>query len=433
MVPRGDIALVASSLVLTAKQVVRRRGGQLLLDRVSLSVGPRSRIGVVGPNGIGKSTLLRVLAGLEPPDEGVVERSPASLTVGYLAQEPDAMPGEPLRAYLARRTGVATAEADLDRLTARLGTDNSAVDDYTEALERFVALGGDDFEARAASVVAGLGLPADRFDMAVTDLSGGQAARAGLAAILLARFDVFLLDEPTNDLDFAGLDRLERFLEGLQGGVVVVSHDRAFLDRTVERIVELEEETHRAVEYAGAWSEYVAARALARGQQEEVYRKYVEERQQLTERIRTQRSWSERGIRTAGKRPRDHDKAQQGFFANRTEQQASQGAGIGAAPGPPGGRRQALGGLAAPSGPFPAHGAAGTWWPASSRRPSGGGPSSSARSTWKSAGRTGWPCWGRTAGASPRCCGPCWAIWRWPRGPGTSGLVSPSGWSTNGE
>jgi ATPase subunit of ABC transporter with duplicated ATPase domains len=308
--------------VLTAKQLVRHRGGQLVLNRVSLSVGPRSRVGVVGPNGIGKSTLLRILAGLEAPDEGAVERSPASLTVGYLAQVPDAARTEPLRRYLARRTGVAAAEADLERLTDALGDDAAALDDYSEALERFVALGGSDFDARAAAVAADLGLPADRFDVAVGELSGGQAARARLAAILLARFDVFLLDEPTNDLDFAGLERLERFLGQLPGGVVVVSHDRAFLDRSVDRMIELEEESHRAVDYAGGWSEYVAARALARSQQEEAYRKYVDERRLLTERIRTQRAWSETGIRTAKKRPRDHDKAQRGFFANRTEKQA---------------------------------------------------------------------------------------------------------------
>jgi ATPase subunit of ABC transporter with duplicated ATPase domains len=279
-------------------------------------------MGVVGPNGIGKSTLLRILAGLEAADGGSVERSPASLTVGYLAQEADAAPGEALRPYLARRTGVAAAEADLDRLAAALAGDPALVDEYSEALDRFVALGGGDFDARAASVAADLGLPGDRFDVALGDLSGGQAARARLAAVLLARFDVFLLDEPTNDLDFAGLDRLERFVQGLPGAVVVVSHDRAFLDRTVDRIVELEEESHQAVEFAGGWSEYVAARALARAQQEEAYRRYVDERRALTERIRTQRSWSEHGIRTAKKRPRDHDKAQRGFFANRTERQA---------------------------------------------------------------------------------------------------------------
>jgi ATPase subunit of ABC transporter with duplicated ATPase domains len=309
--------------VLIAKQLTKAIGGQLLVDGVSLTVGPQSRIGVVGPNGIGKSTLLRILVGLDQPDTGVVERSPATLTVGYLAQEPDAAAGESLRHYLARRAGVAAAEAELDRLTAALAKDESKVDEYGDALDRFLALGGADFEARAATVCADLGLPADRIDLAVGDLSGGQAARAGLAAILLARFDVFLLDEPTNDLDFAGLDRLERFLAGVAGGVVVVSHDRAFLDRSVNRIIELQEQSHRAVEYAGAWSEYVAARALARGQQDEAYKKYTEERRQLTERVRTQRSWAEEGVRKAKKRPKDNDKMQQGFFNNRTEHQAA--------------------------------------------------------------------------------------------------------------
>jgi ATPase subunit of ABC transporter with duplicated ATPase domains len=295
----------------------------MILDDVSILVGPRTRTGLVGPNGIGKTTLLRVLAGLETPDRGTVERAPATLTVGYLPQEPDARVGETLRAYLARRTGVAGAAADLDRLTEALATDPSQVDAYTEALERFLALGGDDLDARAAQTSADLGLPPDRLDVEVGALSGGQAARAALAAILLSRFDVFLLDEPTNNLDFAGLDRLEMFLDALPGGVIVVSHDRAFLDRTVTRIVELQEESHRAVEYAGGWSDYVAARELARGQQYEAFDRYQADKRALTERIRTQREWSDAGVAKQKKRPRDHDKAQQGFFKDRTEKQAA--------------------------------------------------------------------------------------------------------------
>jgi len=309
--------------VLTAKDVTKSRGRRKILDRVSLSVGPLSRIGVVGPNGIGKSTLLRILAGLEEPDSGIVERSPADLKVGYLLQEPDGEPGEVLRTYLARRTGVGEAEAELDRLTAALATDPDRVDAYSASLDRFLALGGDDFDARAGAVCADLGLPPDRLGVPVRELSGGQAARAGLAAILLARFDVFALDEPTNDLDFAGLDRLEGFLAGLPGAVVVVSHDRAFLDRSVTRIVEISEESNRAQEYAGGWSEYIERRALARSQQEEAYRHYVDEKRRLAGRVRTQRSWSEQGVRAARKRPRDNDKAQRGFFVNRTEKQAA--------------------------------------------------------------------------------------------------------------
>ena len=309
--------------MLTARQLTRYHGSALVLDRVSLTVGPGSRIGIVGPNGIGKTTLLRLLAGLDQPDAGVVERAPVTLTVGYLPQETDARPGETLSAYLARRTGVGPASDELDRLTRRLEHDPSAVDDYTVALERFLALGGDDLAARAAVICRDVGLPADRMEVPVGALSGGQAARAALAAILLARFDVFLLDEPTNNLDFAGLARLERFLEELSGGVVVVSHDRAFLDRAVSRIVEIQEEHHTAVEYAGGWSDYVAARELARSQQYQAYESFAGERARLAERLRTQRSWSEQGSAALKRKPKDNDKAQRGFFVNRTEKQAS--------------------------------------------------------------------------------------------------------------
>jgi ATPase subunit of ABC transporter with duplicated ATPase domains len=308
--------------VLTAKDVTVHRGGQVVLDRVSLSVGPEARLGIVGPNGVGKSTLLRVLAGGYRPDTGTVERSPASLRVGYLSQEADAQPGEPVLAYLARRTGVSAAAAELDRLTAALAEEPALVADYSEALDRFLALGGDDFESRAAAVAADIGLPAERLHLPVSELSGGQAARAGLAAVLLARFDVFLLDEPTNDLDFAGLDQLEGFVRRVNAAVVVVSHDRAFLDRVVERTIELDEHHHTAVEYAGGWSEYIERRALARSQQTQAYTEWAAQRERLRQRIRTQRSWSETGVRKAARRPKDHDKAQRGFFTNRTEKQA---------------------------------------------------------------------------------------------------------------
>ena len=309
--------------MLTARRLSKSFGTSVVLTEVDVSIGPRSRLGLVGPNGIGKSTLLRILAGLEAPDEGTVERSPRTIEVGWLPQEVEGTPGETLRGYLARRTGVAEAERDLDHWTELLGTDpDDAIEPYTEALERFMALGGDDLDARAGEVCADVGLPADRLDVEMTDLSGGQQARAALAAILLSRFDVFLLDEPTNNLDFAGLDRLERFLEGLPGGVIVVSHDRAFLDRTVTRVLELQEESHRAVEYAGGWSDYIAQRELARSQQYEAFDRFKAEKARLTDRIKEQRQWAVSGV-AKEKKKGEGDKMARDFRINRTEKQAS--------------------------------------------------------------------------------------------------------------
>jgi ATPase subunit of ABC transporter with duplicated ATPase domains len=211
---------------LAATEVTITKGSALVLERVSITVTTAARIGVVGPNGRGKSTLLRLLAGLDPPGGGTVSRTPPGLRVGYLAQERDLDPVESVGEYLARRTG-------------------------------------DEIDWRAAKTLArvGLDIPLDRL---TGSLSGGQRARLALASILLARFDVYLLDKPTNDLDFAGLELLERFVASVDAGVVVVSHDRAFLDRTVSRIVELEAGTQRVHEFAGAWNAYEAGREQAR-------------------------------------------------------------------------------------------------------------------------------------------------------------------------
>ena len=222
----------------TLAGVTKGFGAHVVLDDVTLTVGPRSRLGLVGPNGVGKSTLLRILAGLDEPDAGAVTRAPSTLAAGYLPQEPDARPGETLHAYLARRTGVADAERELQQASAHLAAGGTG-DAYAPALDRFLHLGGGDLEARARTVCADLGLPV-QLERPLAAMSGGERARAALAAILLARFDLFVLDEPTNDLDFDGLERLERFLDGLDAGLVVVSHDRAFLDRTVTRIAEID-------------------------------------------------------------------------------------------------------------------------------------------------------------------------------------------------
>jgi ATPase subunit of ABC transporter with duplicated ATPase domains len=298
--------LQRSSGTLAAANITKRHPAQLALSDVTLVVPPRSRIGLVGPNGAGKSTLLRILGGLEEPDAGTVRRLPADLSVGYLPQERDADSAESLGAYLARRTGVAAAAFEMDELAGRLDEDPRLAERHAESLERFLLLGGGDLDARARTVCAEVGLNAP-LDAPLGALSGGEGARAQLAAVLLARFDVFLLDEPTNDLDFAGLDRLERFFLNLPGSIVVVSHDRHFLDRTVERIVELDEWTHRASEFAGGWSAYEQARAQALRRQAEAYGVYEGEKARLEEQFRRMQQWEERGYGQGRKKKKTKD------------------------------------------------------------------------------------------------------------------------------
>jgi ATPase subunit of ABC transporter with duplicated ATPase domains len=280
---------------LLARNVSIALGPNVVLRDVSLTVGPRARIGLLGPNGVGKSTLLRALAGLVAPDEGSVIRAPADATVGYLEQEPLAGSEETLLGMLERRTGVAAARATMERFASTMGEDLDAIERYTNAVARFGALGGYDLEGRAGRAIAEIGLPEDALGRPVRTLSGGQRARAALAAITLSRADALLLDEPTNDLDLDGLARLESFLSTFPGGAVVVSHDRAFLDASVDRFVELDPFTHAATEFAGTWSEYERMRELRRERQREEHDRTRAERERLLAQARAMRNESAHG------------------------------------------------------------------------------------------------------------------------------------------
>ncbi|HEY2812986.1 MAG TPA: ABC-F family ATP-binding cassette domain-containing protein [Acidimicrobiales bacterium] len=312
------------SATLVARGIHVSFGDHLVLDGVDLVVAPADRIGLVAPNGTGKSTLLQVLAGLHVPDAGSVALAPPAATVGYLPQEPERRPRETVRSFLARRTGVTAAQLELDQATAAVAHAELDADHrYDLALSRWLGLGAADLDSRIGPVWADLGQPAGLLDQDMTTLSGGEAARTSVAAILLAQFDVFLLDEPTNDLDFAGLDRLERFFDALAGGTVVVSHDRTFLERTITSVLELDERSHRTSRFEGGWSAYLDERATARRHAETAYDDYLEKRRGLEDRAREQRQWAVQGARKITKRPKDNDKAQRDFFLNRTEKQAA--------------------------------------------------------------------------------------------------------------
>ncbi|MBE2315952.1 ABC-F family ATP-binding cassette domain-containing protein [Solirubrobacter sp. CPCC 204708] len=302
---------------LIARDVSKAHGAATILAGVSVTVAPGDVLGVVGPNGAGKSTLLRLLAGVDAPDAGDVRLTTG--TAGYLPQEPDRRPGEKLQDYLARRTGVAAGEARMEKAAADLASGGGG-EDYSEALEAWLALGGADLEQRAETVLRDLGLDPALLDLETVALSGGQAARASLAAILLSRFDVLLLDEPTNDLDFDGLARLERFVAERPGGAVIVSHDRAFLDRTVTRVLEIDEIAHTAAEYGGGWAGYLELRATAARHEKERFDAYSAQRDRLTQRVNRQRQWSETGVKKA--KGSDPDKSLVARRAERSEKQA---------------------------------------------------------------------------------------------------------------
>jgi ATPase subunit of ABC transporter with duplicated ATPase domains len=315
---------IPTPATLAARHVSHERGGRAVLDDVSLSVNPDTCLGVVGPNGVGKSTLLQILAGRVVPTGGDVRVDPPTATVGYLSQEHVIIDGETVRAALYRRTGVATAEAELTAAAEAIGGGGSEAERrYTAALSRYESLAAGHFEARLVNALVQVGLEPAVADRSSSELSGGQEARLALAGILLARFDIVLLDEPTNDLDFEGLRLLEDLVARREGGMVLVSHDRAFLDGTVTEVLELDEHTRRGRLYGGGWSGYRAERESDRAHAAEAYAVYEAKRSDLRRRAQRERQWATSGVSREKKNPRDNDKAQRDFRINRTERLAA--------------------------------------------------------------------------------------------------------------
>jgi ATPase subunit of ABC transporter with duplicated ATPase domains len=270
-----------------------------LFDAVSFVLGDGDRVGLVGPNGSGKSTLLRILAGVAKPDGGTVQTD-AGERVGYLAQQPPD-PSLAVGEHLARSAG------DLYLIDRRLRAleqamalgQHDAIDEYGRLQERFAALDGWLFRDTVDEVRRHVGI--DHLDdaTALAELSGGQAARVMLAGVLLSRPTVLLLDEPTNHLDLDGIRWLEEWLSRFNGAVLVVTHDRRFLDRTVASIFELDPVSHGLEHYEGGYTAYREQRERRFQRRLEEHRAQERYRKRLEADIASTRDQAQRSERTA--------------------------------------------------------------------------------------------------------------------------------------
>jgi len=249
--------------VLWASSLAKSYPPRRLFTDVSMQLAPGRRVALVGGNGIGKTTLLEILAGINEPDEGEVHRQ-SGLTLGYLPQELDEITdGTVLEATLAGAGDITAMTAELRSLEARLAdVDATDHDDvlarYGELEAHFRQIGGYGFEAEAHRVLAGLGFAADDAQRPVAQLSGGWRMRVALAQLLLAKPDVLLADEPTNHLDVDSVAWLEDQLAAWEGGLLFVSHDRDFIDAVANRVIEMDGTT--AHEHVGGFAEFVVAR-----------------------------------------------------------------------------------------------------------------------------------------------------------------------------
>ena len=315
---------MAASLI--ARSLTISRGPHLLVVDADLTLAPGVRMGLVGRNGVGKSTLLLALSGQLDPDSGSVDLAPREATVGLLAQEPERSSRETVRRFIDRRTGVLDAQRALDEATEDLAQGQPRADDrYSSALDRWLGLGAADLDARIAVTATDLGIAERLLDQPTASLSGGEAARCALASVMLSRYDILLLDEPTNDLDADGLDRLESWVLALDAPLVVVSHDRTFLERTITEVAEIDEFTHRVSVFAGGWAAFRSERELARVHARRRFDTYDEKRRQLRRRAQREREWAAQG-RARARRTDEPDKNIRQFKLDQTEQLAGRAA-----------------------------------------------------------------------------------------------------------
>ena len=272
--------------------VSKTYGDDIVLRDVSFVVNPGERVALVGPNGCGKTTLLRIIIGQEQSDAGEVHFTPTDVRLGYLAQalgfEPTATVGDVMR---EGAEGLCEVERLLQTLAEQIAAAAEdklprLMDEYADALARFEAAGGYSKSHDVNTVLAGLGLDAVDQSTPVAILSGGQKTRLGLARVLMKRPEILLLDEPTNHLDIEALEWLESFLANYTGAILIVSHDRTILNRTVETILELDGVTRTVTAYPGNYSDYLEAKERERAAQWAAYKGQQEQIAQMERAVR---------------------------------------------------------------------------------------------------------------------------------------------------
>lgn len=251
-------------MIALADKISKSFGGRVLYSNATLQLNAGERWALVGPNGAGKTTLLKIIMGLESADEGTITFA-KDATLGYLEQETELMGDRTaLNEVIESAHEIKQWERKVNDLSIKIAdtpegaTLNRYLEDYAHAMERFERLGGYELESRARQILAGLGFPVEDFDKPAKEFSGGWQMRISLSKLLLRRPDVLLLDEPTNHLDLESVQWLERFLSSYDGTVLLVSHDRSFMDACVTHVAALE--NRMLVTYTGNYSGYLHQR-----------------------------------------------------------------------------------------------------------------------------------------------------------------------------
>ena len=299
--------------MLTAHHLHKTYGIQPILQDISFNISHSERVGLIGPNGCGKTTLMRILAGLEQPDAGTVDSTRPNLRLGYLAQGMDFNEDQTLQSALnlasVSQADLASEIASLASALASNPNDSTLHVQYDSALHQLTAIGN-----QPSAILGPLRLANFPLDIPIKHLSGGQKTRLMLARVLLEEPHLLLLDEPTKHLDIEMLEWLEDFLNRFQGAALIVSHDRAFLDNTITSILELDPSTHELKSYTGNYADYLEQKLSEYEKQVQAYQDQQDELAQLRPAASYIRSLTR--MKKGGKAD-SGDKFARGFFGNR--------------------------------------------------------------------------------------------------------------------
>src|SRR5581483_9718866 len=299
-------------MLVTVRNLTKAYGAIHVLGAISFVINSSDRVGIVGSNGVGKSTLLKILIGEEELDSGSFVYAP-STEVGYLPQTTPEFYGRTMQDLILASIGnLRQLEERMRQIEARMTMAGVAGDEeltalleeYGQVSTKFQDRGGYELDYKIDTILEGLHIAYLPRTQEVQTLSGGEKARLGLATLLLRSPDVLLLDEPTNHLDFASMAWLENYLSHYNGAMLMVSHDRQFLNRAVNQIYEISEYNHNLKRYEGNYDAYVLAKAAERAKWEEDYARQQEEMQELRKRIRV----NARQVGHSYRAPRDNDK-----------------------------------------------------------------------------------------------------------------------------
>src|SRR5215471_6581873 len=311
--------------MLAVRNLCKSYGAIAVLDDISFIVNPNDRIGIVGSNGVGKTTLLNILIGNETLDSGSFLFAPRT-EAGYLPQTTPELSGHTMQDLILESVGnLRQLEERMRELESAMSTASDEqlaglMDEYEQVSSRFQDRGGYELDYKIDSILAGLRIAYLQRDREMQTLSGGEKARVGLGILLLRSPDLLLLDEPTNHLDFASLEWLESYLSSYKGAILLVSHDRQFLNRTVNQILEIDEHSHHLKKYDGNYDAYVLEKAAERAKWVEDYERQQEEIKELRKRMRE----TARNV-ARNRPPTDNDKTAYNFFGGRVQNTISRG------------------------------------------------------------------------------------------------------------